>query len=243
MKATLREAVAKRLKMELVTVWVKPDDVRDGLKSLIRLVGEPLADPAWIPAALLARRAAQDVKLALVGEGADELFGGYPTYIGAGLAERFARLAGLAQVGHPAHGGSVAAQRKEGDDFVPAQTIRAGRGTERHGAAPALGFQHSAGAAAAAGGGADGPGRPRHGRRRTAGPGAALGFGDAAGRGVVDQGRPREHEFGAGTARAVPGRSGDGICEIASGRGPGAGIQNEGFSEALCPALPAGRTS
>jgi asparagine synthase (glutamine-hydrolysing) len=58
----------------------------------VRLVGEPLADPAWLPAALLARRAAQDVKVALVGEGADELFGGYPTYIGAGVAERFARL-------------------------------------------------------------------------------------------------------------------------------------------------------
>jgi len=41
---------------------------------------------------LLARRAAQDVPMALVGEGADELFGGYPTYIGAGVAERFARL-------------------------------------------------------------------------------------------------------------------------------------------------------
>lgn len=85
------EAVARQLKMDLVTVWVKPQDVRDGLKSLIRLVGEPLADPAWIPAALLSRRAAQDIKLALVGEGADELFGGYPTYIGAGVAERFAR--------------------------------------------------------------------------------------------------------------------------------------------------------
>ncbi len=88
------EAVAKPLKMDLVTVWVKPEDVRDGLKTLVRLVGEPLADPAWIPAALLARRAAHDVKLALVGEGADELFGGYPTYLGAGLATRLARLPG-----------------------------------------------------------------------------------------------------------------------------------------------------
>ena len=86
------EVVASRLKMELVTVWVQPADVRDGLKSLVHLVGEPLADPAWIPAALLARRAAQDVKMALVGEGADELFGGYPTYIGADMAERFIRL-------------------------------------------------------------------------------------------------------------------------------------------------------
>ncbi|HTY88981.1 MAG TPA: asparagine synthase (glutamine-hydrolyzing) [Candidatus Acidoferrum sp.] len=84
-------AVAKRFRMDLVTVWVKPEEVREGLRSLIRLVGEPLADPAWIPAALLARRASQDVKMALVGEGADELFGGYPTYIGAGVAERYAR--------------------------------------------------------------------------------------------------------------------------------------------------------
>lgn len=87
-------AVAKQLKMELVTVQVKPADLRDGLKSLIRMVGEPLADPAWIPTTLLAQRAAQDNKMALVGEGADELFGGYPTYIGAGVAERFIHLPG-----------------------------------------------------------------------------------------------------------------------------------------------------
>ena len=85
-------AVAKQLKMELVTVPVKPDDVRDGLKSLIGMVGEPLADPAWVPTTLLAQRAAQESKMALVGEGADELFGGYPTYIGTGVAERFVQL-------------------------------------------------------------------------------------------------------------------------------------------------------
>lgn len=85
-------AVAEQLKMELVTVWVKPEDVRDGLKSLIRMVGEPLADPAWIPTSLLAQRAAQESKMVLVGEGADELFGGYPTYIGAGVAKSFAQL-------------------------------------------------------------------------------------------------------------------------------------------------------
>ncbi len=56
------------------------------------MVGEPLADPAWIPTTLLAQRAAQESKMALVGEGADELFGGYPTYIGAGIAERFVQL-------------------------------------------------------------------------------------------------------------------------------------------------------
>jgi len=93
-EGSFAEAVARQFGMDMVTVWVKPTEVQEGLRSLIRLVGEPLADPAWTPAALLARRAAQDIKLALVGEGADELFGGYPTYLGAGLAERFARLPG-----------------------------------------------------------------------------------------------------------------------------------------------------
>jgi asparagine synthase (glutamine-hydrolysing) len=85
------EAVARQLKMDLVTVWVRPGDMRSEIKELVRLVGEPLADPAWVPTALLARCAARDIRLALVGEGADELFGGYPTYIGVGIAERYAR--------------------------------------------------------------------------------------------------------------------------------------------------------
>jgi asparagine synthase (glutamine-hydrolysing) len=80
--------------MEVVNVWVQPEEMRQQLKTLVRLVGEPLADPAWVPAALLARRAAQDIRVALVGEGADELFGGYPTYIGAGLGASYSRVPG-----------------------------------------------------------------------------------------------------------------------------------------------------
>lgn len=86
------ETVAASLKLEPVPVWVQPEDLPKALSLLIKTVGEPLADPAWLPTALLARRAAQDSPIALVGEGADELFGGYPTYIGAGVAERFANL-------------------------------------------------------------------------------------------------------------------------------------------------------
>jgi asparagine synthase (glutamine-hydrolysing) len=89
------ETVATSLKLEPVPVWVQPEDLPKALALLIKTGGEPLADPAWLPAALLARRAAQDVPMALVGEGADELFGGYPTYIGAGIAERFANLPAL----------------------------------------------------------------------------------------------------------------------------------------------------
>jgi asparagine synthase (glutamine-hydrolysing) len=94
-EGSFAEIVARQLNLELATVWVTPEGVRSELKTLVRLVGEPLADPAWLPAALLAKRASQDIHLALVGEGGDELFGGYPTYIGAGLAEKFSRLPGF----------------------------------------------------------------------------------------------------------------------------------------------------
>jgi asparagine synthase (glutamine-hydrolysing) len=86
--------VARQLGLEPVEVWVKPEDFPREIATLVGLVGEPLADPAWIPTALLARRAAKDVRVALVGEGGDELFGGYPTYSGAQLAGRFSKLPG-----------------------------------------------------------------------------------------------------------------------------------------------------
>ncbi|MBX3733698.1 MAG: asparagine synthase (glutamine-hydrolyzing) [Verrucomicrobiae bacterium] len=89
--------VAQRLGLEQRCVWVRPEDLQSELPALVRRVGEPLADPAWLPAALLAREAARDFRMTLVGEGADELFGGYPTYLGALLAQRFNRLPGAFQ--------------------------------------------------------------------------------------------------------------------------------------------------
>lgn len=86
------ERVAQRLGVEFIPVWVKPEDFPPLLTELMQVTGIPLADPAWIPSTLLARRAVQDVKVALVGEGADELFGGYPTYIGARYALYYSRL-------------------------------------------------------------------------------------------------------------------------------------------------------
>jgi asparagine synthase (glutamine-hydrolysing) len=72
-------------------------DVPAGITQLVSLVGEPLADPAWLPEALLARHAAKSVRVVLVGEGADELFGGYPTYIGAQYADAFHALPPVAR--------------------------------------------------------------------------------------------------------------------------------------------------
>jgi asparagine synthase (glutamine-hydrolysing) len=84
--------VAEELRLDPVTVWIKPEDFRDTLRQLLECGGEPLADPAWVPTALLARRAAKDVKLALAGEGGDEVFGGYPTYLAARVSETYAKI-------------------------------------------------------------------------------------------------------------------------------------------------------
>lgn len=50
---------------------------------------QPLGDPSLLPTWALARLASQHVPVVLTGEGGDELFGGYPTYLG----HRHARLA------------------------------------------------------------------------------------------------------------------------------------------------------
>ena len=86
------EEVANRLKMDYVSIWVEPEAIAGMLKAVIRTSGEPLADPAFIPTALLSERASKDIRISLSGEGADELFGGYPTYFGARIAETYATL-------------------------------------------------------------------------------------------------------------------------------------------------------
>ncbi len=84
--------VAAELGIPCDTVEIEPEGFPAEVERLVACVGEPLADPAWVPTALLARRAARDVTVALVGEGGDELFGGYPTYMGAGLADTYLAL-------------------------------------------------------------------------------------------------------------------------------------------------------
>jgi len=66
--------------------------MRRALLTLADHLDEPLADPAVIPTYLLSGFARQRIKVALSGEGSDELFGGYPTYLGVRLAEYYLRL-------------------------------------------------------------------------------------------------------------------------------------------------------
>lgn len=63
-------------------VMIDERSLGEALGAVTSQLAEPLADPAVLPTYLLAREARQHVTVILSGEGADELFGGYPTYLG-----------------------------------------------------------------------------------------------------------------------------------------------------------------
>jgi len=75
---------------------VSADDAALGraFEVVTRSLAEPMGDPAILPTYLLAAAAREHVKVVLSGEGADELFGGYPTYPGHTAADLYRRLPG-----------------------------------------------------------------------------------------------------------------------------------------------------
>jgi asparagine synthase (glutamine-hydrolysing) len=73
--------------------------LREALGTVMSRVAEPIADPAVLPTYLLARVARERVKVVLSGEGADELFGGYPTYLGHRAAGWYGDLPGALRHG------------------------------------------------------------------------------------------------------------------------------------------------
>ncbi|MGN6202104.1 MAG: asparagine synthetase B family protein, partial [Solirubrobacterales bacterium] len=67
------------------------------LPKLVEAFDEPFGDSSALPTYLVSELAVGEVKVALSGEGGDELFGGYYTYVADLLARRVGRLAALAR--------------------------------------------------------------------------------------------------------------------------------------------------
>jgi asparagine synthase (glutamine-hydrolysing) len=88
--------VAERYATNHHELLVKPDP-QLLLETLADVFDEPFADSSALPTYLVSQLAADHVKVALSGEGGDELFGGYYTYAADLIAERFGGLASLAR--------------------------------------------------------------------------------------------------------------------------------------------------
>jgi asparagine synthase (glutamine-hydrolysing) len=94
-EAGYAERTARHFSAEFNRLVLDQSDLETGLRIIGQEMDEPLGDASTIPTHLLARYARQQVKVVLSGEGADELFGGYPTYVGDRLAEGYRRLPGF----------------------------------------------------------------------------------------------------------------------------------------------------
>ena len=84
--------VARRYGTDHHELVVRPD-AAELLPEVVAAADEPLGDSSMLPTYLVSRLAAGHVKVVLSGEGGDELFGGYQTYVADRLAPRIGGVA------------------------------------------------------------------------------------------------------------------------------------------------------
>jgi asparagine synthase (glutamine-hydrolysing) len=88
--------IAERYSTDHHELVVDPD-ITALLPRLVETFDQPLGDSSTLPTFLVSELATQHVKVALSGEGGDELFGGYNSYAADLLARRIGPLASLAR--------------------------------------------------------------------------------------------------------------------------------------------------
>ena len=91
-----------------VTVRLDQGEFERSLPGIVECLEEPIAASSIVPMYFVSQRARQDVKVALIGQGPDELFGGYKRHLGVhygewyrGLPEGLRSAIGLAVNGLP----------------------------------------------------------------------------------------------------------------------------------------------
>ena len=113
--------VAERYGTEHHELLVRPDPELL-LGALADAFDEPFADSSALPTYLVSQLAAEHVKVALSGEGGDELFGGYYTYVADLIGDRTAPLARLAR---PLVEALPSSSRKASLDYRAKRFVRA----------------------------------------------------------------------------------------------------------------------
>jgi asparagine synthase (glutamine-hydrolysing) len=107
--------VAKHVGAEHHEFILKPATFVDTVAEVVWHMEEPVGDYSTIPLMLISRLAKEHVTVMLSGEGADEIFAGYPIYRYMALVERYRSLPGWFRtgVGNPVLRGLLG-HRKEG---------------------------------------------------------------------------------------------------------------------------------
>ncbi|HEU5182027.1 MAG TPA: asparagine synthase (glutamine-hydrolyzing) [Candidatus Polarisedimenticolia bacterium] len=90
------EAVARHFRTDHHALHLTSLDIPETLQKTVPALDEPMCDPAALPTLLLSHFAREKVTVALAGEGADELFGGYDKYRFEQWLGRFGILGSLA---------------------------------------------------------------------------------------------------------------------------------------------------
>jgi asparagine synthase (glutamine-hydrolysing) len=79
------------------SVRIGREQFDDSLTDIVRFLEEPIAASSIVPMFHVSARARQDVKVALIGQGPDELFGGYKRHLGVQYAAHWRSLPPLLQ--------------------------------------------------------------------------------------------------------------------------------------------------
>ena len=83
---------SRHIGVENISNKVTAQEYFDNAGIIQYYMDEPLPNPSEVPLYFLAQNAAKYVKVVLSGEGADELFGGYPMYLEGGHFAKYSRI-------------------------------------------------------------------------------------------------------------------------------------------------------
>jgi asparagine synthase (glutamine-hydrolysing) len=86
------EETARILESKHTAVTITKSIFEETLPKIVGSLEEPIATSSIVPMYFVCERARQDVKVALVGQGPDELFGGYRRHLGVRYGSLWARL-------------------------------------------------------------------------------------------------------------------------------------------------------